>query len=215
MTIEIQLDTVSFFRSLGLTAAEMDRAAARAINKTIFEMRDAEAARVGSVFKFAGEATKGFLTRTSGSGQAFRFSLATPERLEASLFPAPKAGKLLAPHERGAQRTGGEPGQFTIEGQLATPIAPGAQTGRSPGVLRKTSRGFLRKRAKGHSFIRGKAVLERIGTGKRSRLRVLFALTKSAKLEPRFDFYRVARDTARRVFPEKMRREMAKIRGTR
>ena len=63
----------------------------------------------------------------------------------------------------------------------------------------------------GRGFVLGRAVVTRRGRGAASKLARLFALAKTIRIEPTFDFYRAAQDTARRVFPEKVRREMEKL----
>ena len=201
-TVRLELDTAAFLRSLKLTEAEVQRAMAKALTRTAFEVRDAEAREVGSVFEFAGAATRGFLTRASGAGAAFRVDGAKPNRLEASIFPAPKTGKILEPHQKGAVIAGGEPGRLTIEKQLATPV-----------TLKRTARGRVRGRRGKRTFVAGHAVLQRVGKGARSAVRVLFALVPRAKLEPRFDFYRVARETAIREWPKKAREEFSRVRA--
>ncbi|HEY4659060.1 MAG TPA: hypothetical protein VIH11_06095 [Gemmatimonadaceae bacterium] len=199
-TIRLELDTAAFARTLKLAESALNRALAKAITRTAFEVRDAEAAEAGRVFEFAGPSTREFLS----GRRAFRIEGARPDRLEASIFPAPRTGEILEPHVRGAVIAGGEPHRFTIEKQLATPVA-----------LKRTARGRVRGRRGKRTFVAGRAVLQRIGKGARSTVRVLFALVPRAKLEPRFDFYRVARDTARRHFATKVREEMAKPRSTR
>ena len=197
-TVRLELDTAAFLRSLKLTEAEVQRAMAKALTRTAFEVRDAEAAEVGRVFEFAGASTREFLA----GRRAFRIQGATERRLEASIFPAPKTGAILEPHQKGAVIAAGEPGRLTIEKQLATPVA-----------LKRSARGRVRgRRASKRTFVAGRAVLQRVGKGARSAVRVLFALVPRAKLEPRFDFYRVARDTAMRQFPQKAREELARVR---
>jgi hypothetical protein len=212
-TITVELDTRAFAASLRLTEQQVNAAMAKALRRTGFEIRDAEAARVGSIFKFAGPNTRAFLTRSSGSGQAFRFEHATPSKLEESIFPAPKTGRILRDHETGAtigaDTAAGQGAvakrttRLAIEGMLATPV--GAKRFASGRVGRRRSR----------SFIAGRAVLQRIGKGAASTVKVLFALTKSAKLDARLDFYRTARDVARVQFPRKAREELARVRGAR
>lgn len=195
-SIRLELDLLSFLRALKLTEAEVDRAMAKALTRTAFEIRDAEGREVGSVFGFAGASTREFLA----GRRAFRVQGATERRLEASIFPAPKTGKILEPHEKGAVIAAGEPGRLTIAKQLATPIA-----------LKRTARGRVRRRGK-RTFVAGHAVLQRVGKGARSAVRVLFALVPRAKFSPRFDFYRVARETALREWPKKAREEFARVR---
>ena len=198
-TVRLELDTRAFARSLRLTAAEVERAMVKALTRTAFEVRDAEAAEVGRVFEFAGSSTRDFLA----GRRAFRIEGAKPGKLEASIFPAPKTGAILKPHEKGATVTPEQGGRLVIEHALAVPV-----------TAKRGARGRVGRRRK-RSFVAGRAILERVGKGARSTVRVLFALTRSAKLEPRFDFYRVARDTARSQFPRKAREELAKVRLTR
>ena len=130
-TIRLELDTAAFARTLKLAESALNRALAKAITRTAFEVRDAEAAEAGRVFEFAGPSTREFLS----GRRAFRIEGARPDRLEASIFPAPRTGEILEPHVRGAVIAGGEPHRFTIEKQLATPVA-----------LKRTARGRVRGR---------------------------------------------------------------------
>jgi hypothetical protein len=202
--IRLELDTVAFARSLRLAEQQLNAALAKAVTRTAFEVRDAEAVEVGRVFEFAGAATRRFLTQPTGSAAAFRVDGAKPDRLTASIFPAPRTGEILKPHVRGEVIRAGEPHRLTIEKQLATPVS-----------LKRTARGRVRGRRSQRTFVAGRAVLQRVGRGARSAVRVLFALVPQAKLEPRFDFYRVAREAAQRQFAIKVREEIARVRGTR
>ncbi len=199
--VSIKLNTAAFAQQIKRFGdVDVKRVLAKGLNRTVFEMRDAETAHVGKVFEFAGPSTRSFLTKSSGSGQAFRFSLAKPDRLEASLQPAPGTARLLEPHAFGDTIRGGDEKRLTIEGQIATPVA-----------AKRSARGRVGKR-RGRAFVAGRAVLQRVGKGARSTVKVLFALVPQAKLAPRFDFERVARDTAQRVLAQKVREEFAKIR---
>lgn len=200
-TISLRLDDRELRRNIRrLSDTEARRVMADALNKTSFEVLDAEKAEVRRVFEFAGASTERFL---SGRG-SFRFDGARPERLESHIMPAPKTEEILAPHQAGATLRPGK-GQLSVAGKLAIP------------VVKRGARGRVSKRyepqtvLRGRGFVAGRALLLR----QRRGVRVLFALAPSVKLEQRFDFYRVARETAVRVFPEKARRAWEKLRLSR
>jgi hypothetical protein len=192
-SITLRLDDREVRRNLRkLTEKELPKALAKALNRTAFEVLDAEKKEVKSIFDFAGPSTERFL---SGKG-SFRFDKATPSKLDVAISPRKKTGEILEPHQRGAVLTPKSPRRFVIEGKLATPIE-----------AKRTARGRVRK-SRAKRFVAGRAVLERV----RGRVRVAFALSATKKLRQRFDFYRTVQRTAEREFPRKVRSEVEKIR---
>lgn len=200
--IRLSIDDRDLRRSFRrLADREMPRVAAAALNKTAFDVLDAEKAHAKSVFEFAGSATERFL---SGAG-SFGFEKATPSKLVVSIGPAKKAEQILAPHQAGSTLTPASPKRLVIEGQLATPVTEGGRI--APAGARVTARGRVRKGRRGKRFIVGRAVLERTRAG----VKLIFALSPRFQLKPRFEFYRVAEQTARLVFSDKLRREIARL----
>ncbi len=206
--VTLTLDDRELRRNLRtLSDREAPQAIARALNKTAFEVLEAEKSHVAGAFTFAGAGTRRFL---SGRG-SFRFRAASTERLEARIFPAPKTERILAQHRAGSVISGEDAGRLTLGDELAVPVdVRRGKTGKVrraqlPGaIIAKGGRGFVSKS--------GRAIVQRSGRGKRQRLRVAFALVRRAKLTPVIEFYRVARDTAQREFPRKAREAFARIR---
>lgn len=197
--ISLRLDDREVRRNLRkLSRSEMPRAMADALNKTSFEILDAEKAHAARVFE--GPQTERFL---AGRG-SFRFNKASAGKLQTEIFPTPgpdgRRLRILEQQREGGIFTPGDEGRFVIEKRIAVPVE-----------AKRTRRGRVRKRSK-RSFVAGSAVLERVGRGRRSRVRVLFALTPQIRIRPRFEFMRTARDTAQRVFVSKVRRSVEKIR---
>lgn len=232
MAIAVQVDSTSLRRALRrLSDTEGPRLLARALNRVAFDVLEAEQAEARRSFPDASSRGQGFL---AGRG-SFRFNAARPDRLEAQVFPNPATGRrrgrreeILEEHRRGAVVLPNKR-RLSIEGSVAVPLGrvrkARGQTGRVPAEfqmrrilrpVRKTKRGGLRKSDQNRirAFVaerggRG-AILFRPRPG--SPLEALYALVPQARLEARFDFYRAARDQAVRSFPEKVRRELEKLR---
>lgn len=177
-----------------LERSRYPRATSDALNKTAFEMRDAEGREVASVFDFSGPSTRSFLTR------GFRFDRATPRNLRVRLFPLRRTARVLEPHVEGDIITAAEGGRLTVGGRLAVPIA--AQRG-ARGKVRKRDLPSTLLGPGGKGFISrsGRALLSRTPRG----VQVMFALVERARLRRRFRFFDVAVRTARREFPRKAR----------
>ena len=204
--ITLRLDDSEVRRVLRrLRDREVGRVAAEALNKTSFDMRDAEGAEVGSSFEFAGSATRKFLTG------GFRFDKATASKLQTKLYPLRRTERVLGSHVEGETITGRDKERLRFGDKLAVPLKPNlrgargrVRKGKLPGTLVTSGRGFVSRT--------GRSIMERQRSG---RARVLFALVRSARLRARFDFYGTAEKTARRVFASKLTRSFQKVRGAR
>jgi len=228
MAVSIELDTREFEQNIRrLKDHEIGRVMSKALNRTAFEIIDAEKAEVQKTFDFAGGQTRQFL---SGSGSFF-FDKARPEKLDVTIQPRAKTERILRQHQQGALLSGASGTVLRYRGKLAVPVTARRNTrGR---VVREdlpftpkagaSSIGFKRG---SKAFVAGNAILQRQtrksqqgkrrrkgGPRQRSRAaRVLFALVSTAKLKPSFEFYDVARKTALREFPQKAREEFGKMR---
>ena len=205
--ITLDLDTAQFRKRIRtLTDKEVPRVLSQALNKVAFEIRDAERDESGDTFDFSGPGTRKFF---SGKG-AFRIHFSKPDTISASIFPAPKIKPILEQHHEGKRiRPGGKVERLAVDGRLAVPI--GVNRGRRGRVRKNFAPNAILKEKRG--FIRGNVLYTRSGKkrGER-RIHAAYALLDSAQLDRVFDFYRVARDTARREFPRKFRHVLDKIR---
>ncbi len=185
---------------------------ATALNKTAFEILDAEKAHAKHVFTFAGPQTEQFI---AGRG-SFVFEGATPEKLEVAIQPRAKTGgEILAEHAAGATVTTAGDERLEFAGQLVIPSQREGRIrtarGRVPKALLPAELLKARgKRGRTRGYRAGRFIFERVKGQREGKLR--HVLAPSVKLEPRFDFYRIARETAQRVFPQKARDAFAKIR---
>lgn len=179
------------------------KVSAGALNRTAFEILEAEREHVGRIFDFAGPSTRQFL-----ADRGFRFKKATPSRQRVEIFPREKTGELLADHFSGAIFSASEGKHLAFGGKLAVPIGvKRGKRGRIPKRQRPSE--VVKPGRKGFVSRSGRAILERRG---KRQIRVLFALTKSARVRPTFKFFEVAFKTARKVFPSKVAREFEKLR---
>jgi len=220
--ITLSLDSKVFRQNLKrLNDVEVGRAMASALNKTAFEVLDAEKAEASRVFRFAGASTERFL---SGRG-SFGFKGAKPDHLVVEISPKPKTEQILAPHQSGATLTGATKHHLTAHREFATPVRAdrggAAKVGARGRVPKRLLPGTLLSEG-GRGFRAGKAILVRKGgsprakgakkIGRRGKVEVVFALSKTVKLDPVFEFYNVARRTAEREWPTKAKRAFEKIR---
>ena len=182
------------------------KVSAGALNRTAFEVLEAEREHVGRIFNFAGPSTKKFL-----ADRGFRFKKATPTRQQVEIFPREKTGKILEDHFSGEVFGAAEGERLSFGDQLAIPVeAKRGVRGKVPKrqrpseVVKPGGRGFVSQSRK--------AILQRQGRRRRQKVRVLFALTRRAKVSSTFKFFEVAFRKAREVFPAKVRREFEKLR---
>lgn len=208
--ITINLDTADFEKRIRtLSNTQVPRVLSQAMNKVAFDVSDAEADETARIFKL-GSRGKVLFARKGGRNRSFRIDFAKPESLEARIYPAPIARPYLEQHHEG-EIIGprGDVERLEFRGKLAVPID-----------VKRGARGKVPKRMQPsevikpgrRGFVAGNIIGMRIGK-KRLPIRVLYALKSTAKLEERFEFYRVARDTVRRQFPVKFHRVLEKIRG--
>jgi len=189
---------IAKLRRLGL---EAERAAAEALNKTAFEVLDAEEAHLRERFEFS-QRGAAFLARS------FQFAKATPQKLEA-VVEQRRAGyesraSLLGEHELSGTFEPTDPGRLPFgeqTPQAAVPIAVKRDArGRIPNALLP---GRLLKRGK--AFVRGNVIVE-TGTG-----RLLYALVARVRIKKRIEVYTTALATAERVFASKVERAIDKV----
>ncbi len=202
-SITLDLDTADFRRRIRtLTDREVPRVLASAMNKVAFEILDAEKSEVASIFEFAGPGTKKFFQ------SSFRFNKARTDKLTAEIFPRDRIAPILEEHQAGDSISGQDSTRLTFRGMLAIPV--GAKRGLR-GRVPKRLRPSVVTAPGGKGFVQGRVIRQRKGK-KRTPTRILFALVPKARLDARFNFYRVARDTALREFPKKFKRVLEKIR---
>lgn len=192
MNITVSIDTREFEAAAKRLGPRIGAAMAKALNRTAFELRDAESA----------ETRKSFTLRRLRPG--FKFDGATAQRLEVVFRPQEQTEHYLAQHVAGGTVSPGEgPERLTVGGEFAVPV--GIQLGprgrvperRAPAALLKAKRGFI---AKGVLF-------ERRGRRKARENVALYALVPQIRLDPRFAFYTTAKRTAQVQFPIKARQE--------
>lgn len=199
--MSLSVDDRQVQRNLKRVANDSPRVMAEALNKTAFEILEAEKTHVGSIFNFEGrEGTRRFL---SGPGSFF-FRKATAARMAVTIMPKRKTGEILSEH---IDRDPLNPQQhLRFDGMLAIPIQ-----------VRRGKRGKVGKRRTpaaivgpgGRGFRNRNVILER--TSKRSRkLRIAYALVSRATNPPVFKFFDTAVRTARSVFAAKLERAMQK-----
>jgi hypothetical protein len=206
VNVTITLDTTAFRRDLARASdAIVRRVMPKAINRTAFEILDAERTEAAHSFMFAGPATRTYL---AGRG-SFRFDGATADKLEARITPRQqeRAQAILAKQQRGATVTPGQDESIEAGGMLAIPV--GARRGARGRVRSSELPGALLRKG-GRGYIRGRALLVR--NRRTGDVRVMYALAPRVTIPARFDFYRVARETALREFPRKASEEFAKAR---
>jgi hypothetical protein len=203
MQIQVRIDDRDLRRGLQALGPRMGGVLAKSLNRTAFEIRDAEGAEASQSFEFAGPSTRAFMA----SPRAFVFEGATTSKLQVSLHPREKAERLLADHVFGATVTADER-RLKVGDAVAVPVGVKVSS-RGRVAPSQTPAGVLRRKK---GFIAGKALLGVTGRGKSRTVRVLYALTERFTLPKRFDFFGVARNTAERQFPIKAREEFNKLR---
>lgn len=182
------------------------RAMAEALNKTAFELRDAEADEALRAFDFSSASTAAFVA----SPRSFVFSPASESALVVEFKPKDRIARLLIDHMTGRTRktqdaksvqVGGRPRQFAAPVNVQRSGRGSVPKSLSPGAL--LERGSLRAGAKRRTvFVIGNALVQRVrGRG----LRTLYALATTVKIEQRLRYLEVARETVRREFPIKAR----------
>lgn len=187
---------------------ELERAGpavmADALNRTAFEILDAEEAAIRGAFKFAGEGTAKFL------GRGFFFRKASAQNQAVTIRAKPKANAILIDHVRG-DRIKASDERLSFDGRLAVPIRSN---------VRRNARGRVPKNLSpqavtapgGRGFVNpaGTAIMQRFGPSRSRNVRILYALIDAAQLRKRFDHLKTAADTVRRVFPSRAKRAVEK-----
>jgi hypothetical protein len=223
--ITIHLDPSSVrqvARNLDLAARQIETAMVKALNRTAFEVLEAERAASREAFPTASNRGRDFL---SGKG-SFRFQAATVSNPTVTIIPNP-VGRAAGATSGGVPRReeilleaarGGfvlpSARKLTLRRQslLAVPVGEArvarSKSGRLP--KRLTPASLLSEGGRG--FVAGTTLLERRGRRTSSRTVALFALLPRTQLDRRDFFYRVAEQTARRVFPTKAIEEFRRIR---
>ena len=201
--VKLELDTRNFLRGLRLAGPKFEQALARALTKSAFEIRDVARREAEGVFTLGGRGRQLLASPT-----AYKVTPARPNSLTATVEARPATAGILAKHVRGAVVGAGED-TLAVSGQRAIPL-PGLR-GASGRVPKRLDPAQLLARG-GKGFVRGNVLLQRIGRRSARAVRVLFTLTRTARIRPKFNFPRIALETARRVWPEKARREIERIR---
>jgi hypothetical protein len=202
--LKLTIDDREVRRALARLRVEGPKAIADALNRTGFEILDAEEKEVRGAFKFASPNTAQFLAR------GFAFDKATPSNLAVTIRTKPGARTILERQTFGATVAAGEPDVGPRLGsEVAVPVnvARGAR-GKIPAA--KLPGRVIRRNAKGRSraFVAGRAVLERLRGG---GVRLLYALAPRVTIPSRLHFFEVAAATARREFPRKAHRVLEKL----
>ena len=214
-SITLGLDSEVFRRNIRrLTDVEVGKAMALALNKTAFEILEAEKLAVKMSFPSATPRGVGFL---SGRG-SFVFDAAAPVSLNVFIYPRRKTEQILIDHVEGGTILPTR--ERLIFGKfLAVPIREARLRGRSGRVPKRLLPSSLLG-GKGRGFRAGKVIFERRGGTPRgakrrgttpSRMVPLYALVPTADLKPAFDFHGVARKVAIYQWPLKARRAFEKI----
>jgi hypothetical protein len=207
LDVHLRVDTREVKDSLEALRKEGPKAIADALNRTAFEVLDAEAIEVRGAFPFMAPSAARFLTRS------FVFDKATPERLVITVKPKPGAPEFLAEHAFGdvipADRD-----RLTFNGKLAVPInVKRGASGRVP--KNQTPAAILRS---GKGFATPRAILKRTGNRsnrKDGRLRgttlMYLLLERPVRLKKSLHFFEVFAKTVRAQFPKKADRVLEKI----
>jgi hypothetical protein len=205
MDVRISIDTRDVKDALAALRREGPKAVADAINRTMFEIRDAAQIEVASSFAFSGPNTQRFLSKS------FRFEGAKPDKLSATLYALPGSRTILERQQFGdVVKVGEKDVGPALDAKLAIPQdVKRTASGRVP-VARLPSR-LLRRTKKGRSraYVAGRAVFERVPGQQLGRF--LFALATQARIKPRLDFFGVMERTAKRELPKKAARVLEKI----
>lgn len=222
-TMEIQLDLNirDVQRNLRrFNEVEVREALAEGINKVAFEVIEAEKSHTKGVFEFAGAPTREWM---SGKG-SFRFSpAASSRRLQTTVRPRKSTHDRLVEHRLGSVIGPESDKRLRFKHEaLAVPIKARHLRGPRGKIKKQHLPSAILYGDKGRGFVAGRAILERRGgqpAGQKRRAKnatwaravVMYALVPSAKLAPRFEFYRTARDTAKRVWPAKAKDVFRKL----
>ena len=208
----ISLDTREVEAGLRAIGPAAKAALAKALNRTAFEVIEAEKSEAGRVFSKSSPRGRQFF---AGRGSYVFPRPATADRLEVTVVPRPstRSAQIIAQHIEGREIAVESTGvrRLAVGGLLAVPVTvPRGPTGRVPArekpaaLLRRVGR---RRRARG--FVAGRALLERVD---RARLLVRYALVERARLAAEFGWMRAARDAATRAWPDKVRQEIERAR---
>lgn len=216
--VRVRFDTKEVKEALQALRKEGPKAVADALNRTAFEILDAEAIEVRGAFPFASPSSARFLSR------GFLFDKATPENLaitvrakgtRATPFDRPAAPAFLAEHAFG-DTIDPDKNRLTFAGKLAVPInvkrsARGkVKASETPGAILERG-GFATARA---IFQRtgGRRVRGTQQSGRLKGLRLMYLLLeRPVKLAARLDFFGVVDRTARTQLPKKAERVLEKL----
>ena len=185
-----------------LAESRYPKAIPDALNKTAFEVLDAWKAHVASIFDFAGNTTKRWL---SGRG-SFRFKKATRAKQSVEMRPSRSAGAILDDHIDGGFLDKGDE-RLTFDGMLAVPI--NVRRGTRGRVGKKRTPSAITGKG-GRGFRKGDVILER-PTKRSKKVRAAYALVDQATAPPVFRFYETAEEAIRKVFITKARQVLSKI----
>lgn len=208
--ITLHLDDREVQRGIRLFADDkVKRVMANALNRTAHDVLDELKAHASTIFEFAGTQTEQFLAGRGSFG--FDPPGATPDKLEVTVRPREKSGKILEEHAEGARIYGQQHERLTFGEQLAVPAGKQGRIrttrGRVPKPLLPSE---LLKRPDGRGYRAGRYIFSRASAKAESALR--FVLVDQAKLKPVFDFFGTVERTARAVFIQKAKEEFGKMR---
>lgn len=233
--IQVRIDDRDVRRGLAALGPRMGAALAKALNRTAFDVLDAERAEAQRAFPKASLRGKQLV---SGRG-SFRFDAARANALAVHIRPnenVPRRLEILEEHERGGIITAGAGvPRLAVSSLLAVPINEARASRRSRGVVSKRFQLSTIFGEKGRGFRAGNVVLERVGVSRRerkaaghlfgnrtqaavhgfgrSRARALYVLVPQADLPDRFRWYETAQRVAVATFPRKAAEELDKFRA--
>jgi hypothetical protein len=204
LEIRLDFDTRSFDRSLARAGDAIERAAARALTRASFDVRDALLREAEGGFDLTARGRTLLAGRT-----AWKLTAARPDSLFATIEARPATGAILVKHARGATIfPGADADSLLADAKIAIPVIPRGGSGRVPKRLEPVAV----RAPGGRGFVAKGLVLQRVGRRRSRALRVLYTLASRVRIPRRFRFEEVVRDTARTAVPAKVRREIEKLR---
>jgi len=208
--VDIQMDMHRAARYIGRLARQLPFAAAQAINKTALDAQKVQRAHQERVFEVR---NKRFVER------AVKIKpFATKRKLEARMLIDPPGGRerasVLTQHERGGRKRPRDGQHLTIpvdvrrtrRGVVSRTLRPRALRFRRVGrSIRGEKRTFI---------IPGQGIFQRLGRGRRSRVRMLYAFKRAVPIAPSLQFIENARRTVKERFHPNFRTAFAEAKRT-
>jgi hypothetical protein len=203
LEIRLDFDTRSFERNLARAGDAIERAAARALTRATFDVRDRLRSEAEGVFDLT---SRGRTLLTTPS--AWKVTGARPGSLFATIEARPATGAILGKHGGATIFPGADADSLLADAKIAIPVIPRGGSGRVPKRLEPVAV----RAPGGRGFVAKGLVLQRVGRRRSRALRVLYTLASRVRIPRRFRFEEVVRDTARTAVPAKVRREIEKLR---